>query len=116
MSPIHSYQYRNGLNWVSYVTAHIQQVKVTQSTFSHSSNYISSPWYTKSINQYTLALLQLCNSYTMFCPPVRGDNPQALAGHPCYNYFIPLTSVWTNYKYEILHTKVGKGGLKMFMN
>ena len=22
----------------------------------------------------------LCNSYTMVCPPVRGDNSQALAG------------------------------------
>ena len=43
----------------------------------------------------------LCNSYTMGCPPVRGDNPQALAhglsprtgGQTWYNYFIPPTSV-----------------------
>ena len=26
-----------------------------------------------------LAAFQLCNSYTMGCRPVRGDNPQALA-------------------------------------
>ena len=43
----------------------------------------------------------LSNSYTMGCPPVRGDNPQALAGglsyvqadNPWFNYFIPPTSV-----------------------
>ena len=41
------------------------------------------------------------NSYTMGCPPVRGDNPRALASglsyvqvdNPWYNYFIPPTSV-----------------------
>ena len=26
-----------------------------------------------------LAVKQICNSYTMGCPPVRGDNPRALA-------------------------------------
>ena len=44
----------------------------------------------------------LRNSYTMGCPPVRGDNPRALAdkwiilrtgGQTLYNYFIPPTSV-----------------------
>ena len=43
----------------------------------------------------------ICNSYTMGCPPVRGDNPQALASglsyaqvdNPWYNYFIQPTSV-----------------------
>ena len=42
-----------------------------------------------------------CNSYTMGCPPVHGDNPRALASglsyvqvdNPWYNYFIPPTSV-----------------------
>ena len=46
-------------------------------------------------------LLTICNSYTMGCPPVRGDNPRALASglsyvqvdNPCYIYFIPPTSV-----------------------
>ena len=40
-------------------------------------------------------------SYTMGCPPVRGDNPRALASglsyvqvdNPWYNYFMPPTSV-----------------------
>ena len=35
----------------------------------------------------------LCTSYTMGCPPVREDNPQALADNPWYYYFIPPTSV-----------------------
>ena len=39
----------------------------------------------------------ICNSYTMGCPAVRGDNPRALAlrtgGQTWYNYFIPPTSV-----------------------
>ena len=43
----------------------------------------------------------LSNSYTMGCPPVRGDNPRALASglsyvqvdNPWYNYFIPPSSV-----------------------
>ena len=52
-----------------------------------------------------LYLYNLCNhgstsnSYTMGCPPVRGDNPRALASglsyvqvdNPWYNYFIPPT-------------------------
>ena len=29
-------------------------------------------------------LEQLCNSYIMGCPPVRGDNPQALASGLSY--------------------------------
>ena len=44
--------------------------------------------------------VQTCNNYTMGCPPVRGDNPRALAsglsrtgGQKWYNYFIPPTSV-----------------------
>ena len=44
---------------------------------------------------------RLCNSYTMGCPPVRGDNLRALASglsdvqvdNPWYNYFIPPTLV-----------------------
>ena len=43
----------------------------------------------------------LSNSFTMGCPPVRGNNPRALArglsyeqaDHSWYNYFIPPTSV-----------------------
>ena len=40
---------------------------------------------------------KLCNSYTMVCPSVGGDNPRALArglspvqaDKPWYNYFMP---------------------------
>ena len=38
----------------------------------------------------------ICNSYTMGCPPVLGDNPRALASgiwQTRYNYFIPPKSV-----------------------
>ena len=38
----------------------------------------------------------ICNSYSMGCPPVRGDNPLAKAragGQTWFNYFIPPTSV-----------------------
>ena len=46
---------------------------------------------------------KLCISSTMGCPPVREDNPRALAsglsyvqaGNPWYNYFIPPLSVQT---------------------
>ena len=42
----------------------------------------------------------VCNSHTSVCPPVQGDNPQALgsdlspaqADKLCYNYFIPPSS------------------------
>ena len=53
------------------------------------------------INVECLSALSICNSNTMGCPPVRGDNSQALASglsyvqvdNPWYNYFIPPTSV-----------------------
>ena len=43
------------------------------------------------------AAMEISNSYTMGCPPVRGDNPRALASglsyvqvdNPWYKYFIP---------------------------
>ena len=43
--------------------------------------------------------LEVSNNCTMGCPPVRGDNPRALAitlrtgGQTWNNYFIPNTSV-----------------------
>ena len=43
---------------------------------------------------------KICNSYTMGCPPVRGDNPRALASGLSYMWkthgitiFIPPKSV-----------------------
>ena len=52
-------------------------------------------------NLFVFLGTQICKSYTMGCPPVRGDNPRALASglsyvqvdNPWYNYFIPPTSV-----------------------
>ena len=46
-------------------------------------------------------LFSKSNCYTMGCPPVRGDNPRALASglsyvqvdNPWYNYFMPYISV-----------------------
>ena len=53
----------------------------------------------------------------MVCPPVRGDNPRALASglslvqadKPWYNYFIPLTTVKSEdfARYKIFHDKDG---------
>ena len=63
----------------------------------------------------------ICNSYTMGCPPVRRDNPRALASglsyvqmdkhcitilyhlHPCR----PCTAR------DIFRSKIGKGGIKI---
>ena len=36
------------------------------------------------INQSQVNAVRLCNSYTMGCPPVRGDNPRALASGLSY--------------------------------
>ena len=36
------------------------------------------------ILQHIRGLFKLCNSYTMGCPPVRGDNPRALASGLSY--------------------------------
>ena len=53
----------------------------------------------KTVHLYFKVIIS--NGYTMGCPPVRGDNPRALASglsnvqvdNPWYNYFIPTTSV-----------------------
>ena len=53
-----------------------------------------------SVSEFKV-IFDLSNSYTMGCPPVRGDNPRALASgfsyiqvdKTWYNYFIPPTSV-----------------------
>ena len=58
----------------------------------------------KKLAQSSLVLpfpIIISNSYTMGCPPVRRDNPRALASglsyvqvdNPWYNYFISPTSV-----------------------
>ena len=61
------------------------------------------------------SLLTYCNSYTMGCPPVRGDNPRALASGLSYvqvdNHDItiiyPYISVHDAH-HEIFHAKIGK--------
>ena len=59
--------------------------------FSHESK--SNGWLSR--DKAHLYNSSICNSYTTGCPPVRGDNPPALAlgGQLWYNYFIPPTSV-----------------------
>ena len=60
----------------------------------------------------------------MGCPPIRGDNPRALASglsyvrvdKHWYNSFIPPTSVWTlHFTRYICCAKVVKGGIIGFM-
>ena len=60
----------------------------------------------------------LCNSYTMGCPPVRGDNPRALASGLSYVQVENMVKLfYTTYisvhlaHHEIFCAKVGKGGI-----
>ena len=39
--------------------------------------------FVKSVSKH-VSVQGLCNSYTMGCPPVRGDNPRALASGLSY--------------------------------
>ena len=64
----------------------------------------------------------LCNSYTMGCPPVRGDNPRALAGGLSYVQVEKMELLfYTTYisvdveDHEILNAKVSQGGIR-FLN
>ena len=61
----------------------------------------------------------LCNSYTMGCPPVRGDNPRALASGLSYvemdKHGIPILYHLHQCRpctSRDIHAKVGKGGIK----
>ena len=60
----------------------------------------------------------------MVCPPVRGDNPKALAsglfpaqvGKPWYNYFISSSVYFLSMKYFVLKFMIsGKGGTFFFL-
>ena len=61
----------------------------------------------------------ISNSYTMGCPTVRGDNPRALASGLSYvqldkhgmTFYTTYISVVLAH-HEIVHAKVGKGGIK----
>ena len=48
-------------------------------------------------------------SYTMGCPPVRGDNPRALTNMVLLFYTAYISVDFTYH--EILRAKVGKGGI-----
>ena len=60
----------------------------------------------------------ICNSYTMGCPPVCGDNPRALesglsyvqVNKHCIKIYIAYISVDLAHD-EIFRAKVGKGGI-----
>ena len=60
----------------------------------------------------------LSNSYTMGCPPVRGDNPRALASglsyvqvdKHCITIYTTIISV-DHAHHKIFHAKVCKGGI-----
>ena len=61
----------------------------------------------------------VCYSFTMGCPPVRGDNPQALASGLSYVQVDKHgITIYTTYisvdlaHHEIFHAKDGKGGIK----
>ena len=69
--------------------------------------------------QRTLGLNGLSKSYTMGCPPVRGDNPRALASELSYVQVDKhgITIYTTYISLDLAHnekfrTKVGKGGIK----
>ena len=60
----------------------------------------------------------LCNGYTMGCPPVRGDNPRAIASGLSYVQVDKhgITILYHLYQYrhctsQDIHAKVGKGGI-----
>ena len=48
---------------------------------------------------------KLCNSYTMGCPPVRGDNPRALASGLFYVQVDKhgITILYTNISTDLAH-------------
>ena len=68
---------------------------------------------------FSVPLARLCNSYIMVCPPVRGDNPQALASGLSY---VQVDKDGITILYHLHQCrpctlrdfgyKVGKGGIK----
>ena len=76
------------------------------------------PNITQNTNSYMTAITQLSNSYTMGCPPVRGDNPRASASGLSYVQ-VDKHGITTLYHLHQcrpctsrLHAKVGKDGIK----
>ena len=75
--------------------------------------------YKPKIVNESLPQLTLSNSYTMGCPPVRGDNPRALANGLSYVQVDKhdITIFNTTYisvepaHHDIVHAKVNNGGI-----
>ena len=74
-----------------------------------------------SAKRYTCMHI-VCNRYTMGCPPLRGDNPRALASGLSYVHVDKHgITIYTTYisvdlsHHEILRAKVGKGGIIVCM-
>ena len=80
--------------WKSYVTAHILNgnypfgvflaIRKSQSTIIFTMIPEDGDDKALNIQMSQDNLSRLCNSYTMACPPVRGDNPRALANGLSY--------------------------------
>ena len=64
---------------------------------------------------------EICNCYTMGCPPVRGDNPRALASGLSYVHVDKhgITILYHQHQCrpctsrDMSRAKVGKGGIKL---
>ena len=80
---------------------------------------LSVPVFCVSISRCCRMLCGNCHKYTMGCPPVRGDNPRAVASGLYYvqvgNH--DITNINTTYinvglaHHEIFRAKVGKVGI-----
>ena len=60
-----------------------------------------------------------CYSYTMFCPPVRGDNSRALASGLSYVQVDKIVYTYITIDlahHKVFRAKVGNGGIKMFIH
>ena len=64
--------------------------------------------------------VEISNSYTMGCPPVRGDNPRALASGLSYVQVEKHSITILCHLHQCrpctlrdFHAKVGKGGIKV---
>ena len=74
-------KYSNHANWLKVIHNHSMQTDVHQCL---SKSKDQSPWEYALSDLSQSTSLKLCNSYTMGCPPVREDNPRALASGLSY--------------------------------
>ena len=83
-------------------------------------NVIKQPVKSLIIRHVLRRLIWLSNSYTMGCPPVRGDNPRAFASGLSYvqvdEHGITIFSTYISVDlahHDIFCAKVGKGGIRI---